>query len=195
MHDNIYWCSWPIFFLRMNAVTDTQTHSQRFLPAFGSDYIKHPGCTNRVGQTSLCSISANSRGSDSRHATLDNSFKRCGSTTQPRLLQSVMNTGPVCCWQKRGPLLACTQIHKKTHTFIRWSKYFTLPGCSPHDHSTQFSPVTHAHTRTFTMKLIDYFTKNQLGAGYVRTLRARKEGDCCELGVGGERGKRREEWG
>lgn len=82
----------------------------------------------------------------------------------------------------------CYHTHKHTnmqqHTFTRWGKYFTLTGCSLHDHSSQFSPMMH----TDTMKLIDHFTKNQLGAGYVRTLRAKGGKRTVKGGENGGKG-------
>lgn len=134
------------FFFPSNECTDTQTHSQRFLPLFASDYIKHPGCTNRDGQTSLCRISANCGSSDNRHATLKNSWKRCGSTTQPPLLQSVMNTGPVCCRQKGG---AHTQSHKHTHLYVEANISHLLAAART---TIQFSPVTQTHTSSHIHK-------------------------------------------
>lgn len=135
-----------LFFFPSNECTDTQTHSQRFLPLFASDYIKHPGCTNRDGQTSLCRISANCGSSDNRHATLKNSWKRCGSTTQPPLLQSVMNTGPVCCRQKGG---AHTQSHKHTHLYVEANISHLLAAART---TIQFSPVTQTHTSSHIHK-------------------------------------------
>lgn len=135
-----------LFFFPSNECTDTQTHSQRFLPLFASDYIKHPGCTNRDGQTSLCRISANCGSSDNRHTTLKNSWKRCGSTTQPPLLQSVMNTGPVCCRQKGG---AHTQSHKHTHLYVEANISHLLAAART---TIQFSPVTQTHTSSHIHK-------------------------------------------
>lgn len=68
-------------------------------------------------------------------------------------------------WIQRGPL-SLHKTHKYAHTLTHWSKQFTLNGCSHHNHSV-CSPDT--HTCRYTKKLIDDFTKNQLGAGYVRT--------------------------
>ncbi len=41
------------------------------------------------------------------------------------------------------------------------------------------------------MKLIDYFPKNQLGAGYVRTLRAKEGRTAANSKRGEKKGKRR----
>lgn len=51
--------------------------------------------------------------------------------------------------------------------------------------------VLSSNTHTHTMKLIDYFTKNQLGAGYVRAARAAEGSNSKKKkkgGVGGSSG-------
>lgn len=134
-----------LFFFSPFKWMHTQIHSQIFLPlVFFSDYIQRSGSADGDGTNIplLCRCKLQELWQPPRSSR--EKLKRCGSATQPSLLQSVMNTVPVCYWEKRGSLLPHT--HKYAHTFIRWSKYFTLVGCSPHDHSTWFSPLTHTHT-------------------------------------------------
>lgn len=143
------------FSLHMDAHTDSQTytHSQRFLPPFFSDYIQHPGSTDRAGTNIPLLYQCKLQELNNRRETLVKKFKRCGSDTQPSLLLSAPISRHeyrpcVLLGEERATVVA-TQTHKyaPTHTFICWSKYFTLPGSSPHDHSTQFSPLTHEHTQ------------------------------------------------
>lgn len=116
--------------------------------------------------------------------TMERSHKDLGRPHSPQCYSlrpsSVMNTGPVCCREKRGPLSPHTNTQIGTNTHINAMKQIF------HTHWLQparpfnmiFSSDT--HTRTHTMRLIDYFTKNQLGAGYVRSLRAKRGENHCE---------------
>ena len=83
--------------------------------------------------------------------------------------------------EERATVTTHTHTHKyaPTHTFICWSKYGTFVGGSP---SRPFNSIFSADTHT--MKLIDYSAKNQLGAGYVRTM-----GELLGTVLGGEGGR------
>lgn len=61
----------------------------------------------------------------------------------------------------------CSHTHTHTHLYTKANILHSLVAAL-REHSSQCSPMQHTHT----MKRIDYFTKNQLGAGYVRAPRA-----------------------
>lgn len=76
MHGNIYWYSWPIFFLSLLSNECRHKHTARdssphLFPAITLNIQDAP---TETGQTSLCSISANSRSSDSRRSNTGEKF-------------------------------------------------------------------------------------------------------------------------
>lgn len=67
----------------------------------------------------------------------------------------------------------CVRLCAQTSTFTQAKENIShLLTAALHEYSSQCSVIAHTHRHTHTMKLIDYFTKNQLGASYVRALRA-----------------------
>ena len=175
MHGNIYWYSWPIFFpLQMNADTDTQTHSLRLLPLFSSDYIHHPECTNGDGTNVPL-----------RHQCKLRERRRPPRNTGEKFLKMWVGPHSPHCYRLSWTLALCaadrregpcyhthkhTNMHQHTHLYVGANISHSLAAACT-TIQLNFLPW-HTHARTHTTKLIDRFTKNQLGAGYVRALRA-----------------------
>lgn len=84
-----------------------------------------------------------------------------------------------------------TNTHQHTHLYIEANISHSLAAART-TIQLNFPPW---HTHTHTMKLIDYFTKNQLGAGYVRTLRAKEGRAAANSKRGGRKGEKRGEQG
>lgn len=132
----------------------TLIHSQRCTPPFSMITLNILEPLTEMEQTSRCCLSENSRSFDHRRAQ---HWKKCskdvGHPHSPSLLQCVMNTGPVSCWEKRGPLLP--HKHSPTHTYTLEQIFHTCWLQPSRPFNSIFSPGTH----TYTMKLIDYFSK------------------------------------
>lgn len=178
----------------MDGHTDSQTYIHRHpKPSRLSAIISNiQEAATEPGQISLLLYQCKLQELNNRRATLEKSLKDVGQTHSLHCYSlhpsAVMNTGPVCCWEKRGPLLLHTNTHQHTHLYtganISHSLARTLTTIQ-----LNFLPLTHEHTQWSSLII---FLKNQLGAGYVRSPRA-KEGRTAVNGKRGRGGDRRAE--
>lgn len=141
--------------LQMNSDTDTQTQSQRFHPLCSSDYIKHPGCSNIDGTNIPPHYQCKCQELwETAHHTGVTFEKMWVDHTAFTVTDCHEHRACVVLTEERATVTTHTNMHQHQHTHLRWSKYFTLPGCSPLGHSTQFSPLTSTHIHTQWSSLI-----------------------------------------
>lgn len=122
------------------------THSKRFLSLFFLSFFFISSIQEMPTETGQTSHGTKIR---ERPQPPRNSGEKFLTASQASLLQSAMNTGPVCRPEKRGPLLAHKHKYAPTHTFFMLEQIFHTHWLQP---SRPFKSIFCPTARTRTHK-------------------------------------------